>query len=255
LPRSPMASISLTPIEGIALVRQGDNPAELIASAVAKCALRLEPGDIIVVCQKLISKAEGRIVNLKDVKPSKVALNYAQRWDKDPRAVEVVLSQTSRIVRMDRGVLIVETGPGWVCANAGVDESNSIGDDVAILLPQDPDASASRLREELKRLCGVEVAVLITDTFGRPWREGLTEVCIGIAGMEPMLDLRGTRDLGARELLHTVVAVADELAAAAGLLMPKAAGIPAVLVRGYKYERGQGSAKALIRAAEADLFR
>jgi coenzyme F420-0:L-glutamate ligase / coenzyme F420-1:gamma-L-glutamate ligase len=250
-----MASLSFTPIEGIPLVKQGDNPAELIAVAIAKCGLKLEPGDIIVVCQKVISKAEGRVVNLKDVKPSSVAMNYARRWDKDPRAVEVALSQTSRIVRMDRGVLIVETGPGWVCANAGVDESNSIGDDLAILLPEDPDASASQLRSELKRLCGIEVGVLITDTFGRPWREGLTEICIGIAGMEPMLDLRGAKDLGGRELKHTVVAIADELASAAGLLMPKAAGIPAVLVRGYKYQRAQGSAKALIRAAEADLFR
>jgi coenzyme F420-0:L-glutamate ligase/coenzyme F420-1:gamma-L-glutamate ligase len=188
--------------------------------------------------------------------PSELARNFAARWDKDPRAVELVLRQTSRIVRMDNAVLIVETGPGWVCANAGIDESNSLADDRAILLPEDADASAVRLRRELQRLTGADVAVLITDTFGRPWRDGLTEVCIGIAGLEPLLDLRGSTDLGGRELHHTVIAVADELAAAAGLLMPKAGAIPAVLVRGYAYRPAEGvSAKALIRPAASDLFR
>ena len=176
---------------------------------------------------------------------------YAARWEKDPRAVELVLRQTSRIVRMDNGVLIVETGPGWVCANAGIDESNSLDDDRAILLPEDADAPPRRIRDEIrKRLTGVEVAVLVTDTFGRPWRDGLTEVCLGIAGMNPMLDLRGTTDLGGRELHHTVIAIADEIAAGAGLLMPKAGAIPAVLVRGYHYEPCEGSAKVLIRPAE-----
>jgi coenzyme F420-0:L-glutamate ligase/coenzyme F420-1:gamma-L-glutamate ligase len=167
-----------------------------------------------------------------------------------------VLRQTSRIVRMDNAVLIVETGPGWVCANAGIDESNSLADHHAILLPEDGDASAVRLRAEIKRLTGAEVAVLITDTFGRPWRDGLTEVCIGIAGLDPMLDMRGATDLGGRELHHTVIAVADEVAAAAGLLMPKAGATPAVLLRGYRYEPVEGaSAKALIRPAASDLFR
>ena len=185
-----------------------------------------------------------------------MARKFAARWDKDPRAVELVLRQTSRIVRMDNAVLIVETGPGWVCANAGIDESNSLEDDRAILLPEDADASAARLRADLKRLTGADIAVLITDTFGRPWRDGLTEVCIGIAGIDPMLDLRGTTDLGGRELHHTVIAQADELAAAAGLLMPKAGAIPAVLVRGYQFARVEGaSAKALIRPAASDLFR
>ena len=250
-----MTSVSLTPIEGIPLVKHGDDLADLLARGLQKSALKLEPGDIVVVCQKIVSKAEGRTVDLKDMEPSQLALNFAARWGKDARTLEVVLRQTSRIVRMDRGVLIVETGPGWVCANAGVDESNSMTDGHAILLPEDPDASASRIRAELKRRYGLEVAVLITDTFGRPWRDGLTEICLGIAGMNPMLDLRGTKDMGGRELHHTVVAIADEIASAAGLLMQKAAGIPAVLVRGYKYESAEGSAKALIRPAEADLFR
>lgn len=250
-----MASLTLTAIEGIPMIMAGDNLAELIAHALERMNLRLRDGDILAVCQKIVSKAENRLVNLKDVEPSPLAVRFAERWDKDPRAVELVLRQTSRIVRMDNAVLIVETGPGWVCANAGIDESNSLEEGRAILLPEDPDASAAKLRDELKRLTGAEIAVLITDTFGRPWRDGLTEVCLGIAGMNPMLDLRGTNDLGGRELHHTVIAIADELAAAAGLLMPKAGATPAVLIRGYRYHAGAGSAKALIRPAASDLFR
>jgi coenzyme F420-0:L-glutamate ligase / coenzyme F420-1:gamma-L-glutamate ligase len=250
-----VATLTLTPVEGMPLVKQGDNLAQLLTRALETAGLGLARGDIVVICQKIVSKSEGRLVYLKDVEPSELAINYAKRWDKDPRQVEVVLRQTSRIVRMDRAVLIVETGPGWVCANAGVDESNSMSDECAILLPADPDASAERIRAELKRLTGVEIAVLITDTFGRPWRDGLTEICLGIAGMNPMLDLRGTTDLAGRELHHTVVAIADEIASAAGLLMGKAEAIPAVIVRGYKYDPSGGSAKALIRPAEADLFR
>lgn len=250
-----MRTISLTAIEGIPMVKAGDDLAALIAGRLDATGLRLEPGDILVVCQKVVSKAEGRVVDLKDFEPSEFARSYATRWEKDPRAIEIVLRQTSRIVRNDRAVLIVETGPGWVCANAGVDESNSLEDGRAILLPEDPDASARRLRDQLGRRLGVAVAVLITDTFGRPWRDGLTEVCLGIAGMNPILDLRGTADLGGRELHHTVVAIADEIASAAGLLMEKAGAIPAVVVRGYQYEPFEGSAKVLIRPAEADLFR
>lgn len=250
-----MGTLSFIAIENIPLVKPGDDIAELVAQALAKNRLRLARGDIVIVCQKIVSKAEGRVVRLKDVEPTPLATKIAAQWEKDPRAVEVVLRQTNRVVRMDRGVIIVETGPGWICANAGVDESNSMADGLAILLPEDPDASAARIRAGLARIAGVEVAVLITDTFGRPWREGLTEVCLGIAGMNPILDLRGTMDLGGRPLHHTVVAVADELACAAGLLMQKAAGVPAVLARGYQHEPSEGSAKALIRPAENDLFR
>ncbi|MGA3230315.1 MAG: coenzyme F420-0:L-glutamate ligase [Candidatus Binatus sp.] len=250
-----MRTISLTAIEGIPMLKAGDDLAALIAGRLDATGFRLEPGDILVVCQKVVSKAEGRVVNLKDFEPSEFARNYASRWEKDPRAIEIVLRQTSRIVRNDRAVLIVETGPGWVCANAGVDESNSLEDGRAILLPEDPDASARRLRDQIRRRFGVTVAVLVTDTFGRPWRDGLTEVCLGIAGMNPILDLRGTNDLGGRELHHTVVAIADEIASAAGLLMEKAGAIPAVVMRGYKYEPFEGTAKVLIRPAEADLFR
>jgi coenzyme F420-0:L-glutamate ligase/coenzyme F420-1:gamma-L-glutamate ligase len=250
-----MRSVIFSAIEGIPLVRQGDRLGELICSAMAASGLQPTRGDILVVCQKVISKSEGRTCELRNIEPSALATAYATRWDKDPRAVELVLRQTSRIVRMDHGVLIVETGPGWVCANAGIDESNSLEDDRAILLPEDPDASAMRLRKDLKRLTGAEIAVIITDTFGRPWRDGLTEVCLGVAGMDAMLDLRGSADLGGRELHHTVIAIADELACAAGLLMPKAGATPAVLIRGYHYKPAEGSAKALIRPAASDLFR
>jgi coenzyme F420-0:L-glutamate ligase/coenzyme F420-1:gamma-L-glutamate ligase len=250
-----MAAVTITALEGIPLIKAGDNIAQLMLASLLRADLRLADRDIIVVCQKAVSKSEGRVLDLKDITPSELAKSFAARWEKDPRVVELVLRQTSRIVRMDRGVLIVETGPGWVCANAGLDESNSMADDKAILLPVDPDASAAGIRAELKRLSGAEVAVIISDTFGRPWRDGLTEVCLGISGMEAMLDLRGTHDLGGRELSHTVVAVADELACAAGLLMEKASAIPAVLIRGYAYKPAAGTAKSLIRPAEADLFR
>ena len=237
------------------MIKKGDDLARLIVDAIDRSGLQLQTRDIVVICQKAISKSEGRVVDLKQIEPSEMARQYAARWEKDPRAVELVFRQTSRIVRMDRGVLIVETGPGWVCANAGIDESNSLQDDTAILLPVDPDRSAAKIRSELKRLTGAEVAVLISDTFGRPWRDGLTEVCLGISGMNPMLDLRGSTDLAGRELHHTVVAIADELVSAAGLLMEKAAAVPAVLVRGYQYEVADVSAKVLIRPAESDLFR
>jgi coenzyme F420-0:L-glutamate ligase / coenzyme F420-1:gamma-L-glutamate ligase len=250
-----MRSITLTAIEGVPIVKQGDDLAALLAAGLESTGLAPAAGDVIVVCQKIISKSEGRVVDLKNIEPSAFARNLALRWEKDPRAVELVLRQSNRIVRNDRGVIIVETGPGWVCANAGVDESNTIGDDRAILLPVDPDASAAQIRAGLRARCGIDIAVVVTDTFGRPWRDGLTEICLGISGMNPMLDLRGTHDLGGRELHHTVVAIADELASAAGLLMEKSSGIPAVLVRGYAYQPFEGSAKVLIRPAEADLFR
>jgi coenzyme F420-0:L-glutamate ligase/coenzyme F420-1:gamma-L-glutamate ligase len=250
-----MPSINITALEGIPLIKQGDDLAQFIVAAAARSDLGLKDGDVIVVCQKAVSKSEGRVFDLNQVTPSEIARTIAAKWEKDPRVVELVLRQTNRIVRMDRGVIIVETGPGWICANAGLDESNSMADDKAILLPVDADASATRIRTDLKRLTGAEVAVLVSDTFGRPWRDGLTEVCLGISGMEAMLDLRGTHDMGGRELSHTVVAVADELACAAGLLMEKASGVPAVLIRGYVYKPAAGTAKTLIRPAEADLFR
>jgi coenzyme F420-0:L-glutamate ligase/coenzyme F420-1:gamma-L-glutamate ligase len=250
-----MGSVTLTAIEGIPLIEAGDDLADLIFSAASRQGLRFEAGDIVAVCQKIVSKSEGRTRELADVAPSALARNFAAQHDKDSRSVELVLRESKRIIRMERGVLIVETGPGWVCANAGMDESNSMADGRAILLPIDPDRSAAKIRTGLKRRTGVDLAILITDTFGRPWREGQTEVCLGIAGMHPLLDLRGSRDMGGRELHHTVLAIADELASAAGLLMRKDAGLPAVMIRGYQYQPSESDARSLIRAPELDLFR
>jgi coenzyme F420-0:L-glutamate ligase / coenzyme F420-1:gamma-L-glutamate ligase len=249
-------SITISAIPGIPAIKPGDDLATSLLSALDRAAMPLATGDIVVVCQKIVSKAEGRIARLGEVTPSPFAQQIAaQTTDKDPRIIEVILRETTRIIKMDRGHLIVETGPGWVCANAGVDESNSLGPDIVILLPKDPDASAQALRAAIRERTGVEVAVLITDTFGRPWREGLVDFALGLAGMEAQLDLRGEHDLTGRELHHTVMAQADALAAAAGLMMRKGAGIPAVLIRGYAFQPADGNAKALIRAREFDLFR
>jgi coenzyme F420-0:L-glutamate ligase/coenzyme F420-1:gamma-L-glutamate ligase len=210
----------------------------------------------LVVCQKVISKSEGRIAKLSDITPSAFAQQIAaQTTDKDPRIVEVILRETTRIIKMDRGHLIVETGNGWICANAGVDESNSYDTQTVILLPKDPDASAQRLRQSLGRAYSCDIAVLVIDTFGRPWRDGLVDFALGVAGMEALLDLRGATDMSGRELHHTVVAQADGLAAAAGLLMRKGDGIPAVLIRGYEFTPAEGTGKTLIRDRQMDLFR
>lgn len=249
-------TISITPITGIPLVQPGDDLAALVLGGVSHSGLQLAAGDIVVVCQKVVSKAEGRIARLSEITASPFAQQIAaQTTDKDPRIVEVILRETNRIVKMARGHLIVETGPGWVCANAGVDESNSLGPDIVILLPKDPDASAQRLRAAFAERVGVDVAVLITDTFGRAWREGLVDFALGVAGMEAQLDLRGEHDMSGRELHHTVMAQADALAAGAGLVMRKGDGIPAALVRGYEFRPAEGNAKSLIRAPEFDLFR
>ncbi len=249
-------SITLTALAGIAAIQPGDDLATVLLTALERSRLALANGDIVVVCQKIVSKSEGRVVRLGDVTASPFARQLAaQTTDKDPRIVEVILQATRRVVRMDRGHLIVETGLGWVCANAGVDESNSLGPDMVVLLPEDPDASAQRLRTALRERTGTELAVLITDTFGRPWREGLVDFALGLAGMDALLDLRGQHDLTGRELHHTVIAQADALAAAAGLLMRKGDGIPAVLVRGYAFTPSDGNARSLVRAAEFDLFR
>jgi coenzyme F420-0:L-glutamate ligase/coenzyme F420-1:gamma-L-glutamate ligase len=249
-------SISITAVTGIPAVEPGDDLASLLLSALERTTLRLLTGDIVVVCQKVVSKAEGRVVRLSEVTASPFARQLAAAMtDKDPRVIEVVLRETKRIVKMDRGHLISETGPGWVCANAGVDESNSLDADTVVLLPLDPDASARRLREAFHQRAGVEVAVLITDTFGRPWREGLVDFALGVAGMDALLDLRGQHDITGRELHHTVMAQADALAAAAGLVMRKGDAVPAALVRGYEFAPAEGDGKRLIRSREFDLFR
>lgn len=250
----------ILPIPGLPQVRPGDDLAELLASAISTSRVGVKPGDVLVVCQKVISKAEGRVVALADVEPSDLAKRWAATHDKDPRLIELVFRESTRIVRMDGGNLIVETGPGWVCANAGIDQSNAIAEGVVTLLPLDPDASARRLRERLRDHLGVTLAVVITDTFGRPWREGQVEFALGVAGMGPVDDLRGTRDMMGHELGVTVIGVADEIACAAGLAMRKASGVAAVLIRGCDVpaeaadEEARGG-RSLIRPREHDLFR
>ena len=251
---NPMPSpLRLVPIPGLPEVEPGTDLAELIRGAAKKAGIDLA-GTVLVVCQKIVSKAEGRLVSLTDVEPSDEALEIAKEHDRDPRQVEVVLRESRRIVRRGNGVLITETHHGFVCANAGVDLSNAPGPDVAVLLPEDPDASARRLCDALSSPAG-PTPVIISDTFGRPWREGLVDVALGSAGLAPIRDDRGSRDRAGRELIVTQPATADQLAAAAGLLMWKSAGVPVVVVEGFPIE-GDGSVKeALLRDPSTDLFR
>jgi coenzyme F420-0:L-glutamate ligase/coenzyme F420-1:gamma-L-glutamate ligase len=241
-------------IPGIPEIRKGQNLGRLIALAARRAGIVLEAGDILVVAQKIISKAEGRIVALSTVKPSPRALALAKKLSGDPRLMEVILRESKRVVRSER-VLIVETHHGFVCANAGVDHSNVAGRDCVTLLPKSPDRSARQLAAALRKQTGKRVAVIISDTFGRPWRLGLINVAIGAAGVPTMIDLRGKRDRHRKLLRATVVAVADELAAAGGLLMGKAAGTPVVVIRGYRCRFVQDPASRIIRPAEEDLFR
>jgi len=246
--------VTIQAIPGMPMVQPGDDLAAQILTALADTPL--VDGDILIVCQKVVSKAEGRVVDVRTVTPSAFALQLAaQTQGKDARVVEIILRETTRIVRMDNGTLIVETGPGWVCANAGVDESNSGDPHLVILLPHDPDASAQRLVATVRARTGRRVAAIVTDTFGRPWRQGLVDFALGVAGMPALLDLRGSTDLDGRVLKHTVQAQADALAAAAGLVMRKGDGLPVALVRGYAFDDAPGSGRELLRAREFDLFR
>ncbi len=240
-------------LQGIPDVATGDNIARLIVEAAATDTAWADC--VAVVAQKIVSRSEGRVVDLNRVQPSEQAREYAAKQGKDPRLMEVILGETRRIVKMERDVMIVETRHGLVCANAGVDQSNAPGPDLVTLLPADPDASAERIRAGLREKTGHDVPVIISDTFGRPWRMGLVNVAIGAAGLAPLKDYRGRRDRAGRLLRGTVSAVADELAAAAGLMMEKASGAPVVLIHGAAIERGAGSGKDLIRPPEEDLFR
>jgi coenzyme F420-0:L-glutamate ligase/coenzyme F420-1:gamma-L-glutamate ligase len=242
--------IEITALATLPDVRAGDDLAALLRKAAAQERQSIDASVVLAVAQKVVSKAEGAVVDLRAVEPSALARSWAVESGKDPRLVELILRQSRRIVKMDRGVLIAETPHGLVCANAGVDQSNTEGDDFATILPADPDASARSLRTTLG--CG---AVIVTDTFGRPWREGLVDVAIGVAGLEALEDYRGCTDRRGRKLAATIIAVADQLAAAAGLLMRKPDGCPAVLIRGFEWQRGEGSARALIRNPAQDLFR
>lgn len=247
-------SIALLPLPGLPEIRKGDDLARGIVEAARRAGIAFEHTDVLVIAQKIVSKAEGRLLKLSTIKPSPQALQFAAKLKKDPRLVEVILRESRRIVRSDP-VLIVETHHGLVCANAGVDQSNIPGRDVVSLLPRSPDRTARDLAANLRKRTGKRIAVIISDTFGRPWRLGLTNVAIGAAGVPALLDLRGTRDLHGKPLHATILAVADELAAAAGLAMGKAAGIPAVIVRGYRYRPVLDPAARILRPANEDLFR
>ena len=239
---------------GIPEVRPGDDLAALILAAVSD-AQPLQPGDILIVTHKIVSKAEGALVDLTSVQPSAEAARFAAAWGKDARQVEVVLREAARIVRMERGIIIAETRHGFVCANAGVDISNVPGHDVVCLLPADPDASAARLHAALSERLGFHLPVIISDTFGRPWRNGLVNVAIGVAGMLPLADYRGQPDTHGYIMRASVLAVADELAAAAELVMGKVEAGPVAVIRGYAYTPGEGSSRQLIMEAERNLFR
>jgi coenzyme F420-0:L-glutamate ligase / coenzyme F420-1:gamma-L-glutamate ligase len=245
-----LTRLELIAVEGLPEVKPGDDLGVLISSRS-----ELKAGDILVVAQKVVSKSEGRLISLRTVKASEDAVRIASDLisEPDPRMVQVVLDESVRVLRSHR-VLITETRHGFVCANSGVDHSNIPGDDVLTLLPEDPDASADRLRSSLRELAGVEVGVIVSDTFGRPWRLGIVNVALGIAGLPALVDLRGSVDDAGKALHATVLAVADDIAAAAGLVMGKTARTPAVIVRGLQMH-GSGRGRDLVRPAAEDLFR
>jgi coenzyme F420-0:L-glutamate ligase / coenzyme F420-1:gamma-L-glutamate ligase len=250
--------IRILPIAVNGEIRAGESLSARLLAAAQELGVRFQDGDILVVKHKVVSKAEGATVALDEIRPSKSSQAWARRYGLDARVSELALRESRRIVRQEQGVLITETQHGFVCANSGVDVSNVDGGKHAVLLPMNPDRSAARLRRELKKHLGIEIAVIISDSFGRPWREGLTEAAIGVAGMRPLIDYRGHCDPHGYSLHATVDAVADELACAAGLVCGKLAGTPACIIRGYSYfpeSRGSGGARELIRPAKNDLFR
>src|SRR3989441_11229173 len=247
--------LTLIPVRRIPAIKKGDGLGRLLVTRLKEPVDTCQPGDITVVAQKIVSKAEGRVVSLSRIAPSDFAKTIASNVGKDPRQVEVILRETEKMVIMKGRHLITEPKQGITCANAGVDQSN-VGDrDSVPLLPQDSDASADRIRKTIHEITGRKVPVIITDTFGRAWRMGQVNFAIGISGMKPIHDYRGTKDMYRRTLRVTEIAVADELASAAELVMNKADRVPVAIIRGYKAPKGQGRIKELIRPEEFDLFR
>ena len=253
------SEIRIIGLQGLPDITPGLDLAKEITSRVSAEGLTLGAvdglPDILVVTQKVVSKSEGRLVDLRTVTPSPFAQQFARRYEKDPRVVEVVLRESRRVVKMDHGTIISETHHGFVCANAGVDESNLEDDDTVALLPVDSDLSARQLRAGIGKLTGFEPAIIISDTFGRPWRDGLVNVAIGVAGLRPLCDYRDMADTGGRIMKVTALAIADELASAAELVMGKLDKVPVALVRGYSYTPGEGAGQELIRPPEKDMFR
>lgn len=251
----PQSELRVLPIPVAAEIRAGDSIANHLLASFRKRGLGFQVGDILIVKHKIISKSEGRLVDLDTVHPSAASIAWAKQYDLDARVIELALRESRAVIRRQNGVLITETHHGFLCANSGIDVSNVDGGRHAILLPEDPDRSATQLHRELKKRTGLKIPVIITDSFGRPWREGLTEVAIGIAGMKPLRDDRGRRDPHGYKLRASLEAIADELACAAGLVCGKLNRVPACLVRGFRYEPGSGRACDLLRPAAADLFR
>jgi coenzyme F420-0:L-glutamate ligase/coenzyme F420-1:gamma-L-glutamate ligase len=242
--------IRLIPVPMADEIRSGDALADKLIESV-----RFQPGDILVIKHKIVSKAEGRIVELNTIKPSAESQTWAKQYDLDPRVIELALCESRSVIRRKNGVLITETHHGFICANSGVDISNVDGGTHAVLLPEDPDYSAAKIRREIKKRTGLSIAVIITDSFGRPWREGLVDFCIGIAGMKALRDDRGQKDSHGYKLHASVEAIADELAAAAGLVCGKLNRTPACIIRGFRYKQRQSRTQELLRPAATDLFR
>jgi coenzyme F420-0:L-glutamate ligase/coenzyme F420-1:gamma-L-glutamate ligase len=247
--------IEIIPIRNIPEISRGDDLGKVIIESSRRQSIRIRDNDIIVITHKIISKAEGRVIDLNSITPSKFALKVGRHIAKDPRLVEAILSQSRRLVKMVKGLIISETSHGFVCANAGVDQSNvRIGN--VVLLPANPDRSAQKIRSTLRHETGKQVAVIISDTFGRPWREGQVDVAVGIAGLEPFADYRGMQDQYGYDLKATVICVADEIASAAELCMNKLDRVPVAIVRGYKFKRAEDvSSRSLARKPSRDLFR
>jgi coenzyme F420-0:L-glutamate ligase / coenzyme F420-1:gamma-L-glutamate ligase len=241
-------------VQGLPEIVPGQDLAPMIVEAARRQRTPIDGRDLLVISQKIISKAEGRIVRLSDVTVSASARSVAEEIGRDPRLVEVILGESRRVVRKDKGVLIVETHHGWVCANAGVDQSN-VDADTACLLPEDSDRSARALRDRLRSLTGHDLAIIVADTFGRPWREGLVNVAIGLAGFEPIVSYLGQEDPAGHVLQATILALADELASAAEPVMGKLDRVPVAIVRGLAWPPGEGSSRALMRDPARDLFR
>ena len=247
-------SLEVFPVLGLPEIQPGDDLAAMLLNACKKQRLGIRTGDIFVVAHKIVSKAEGRIVALNSVNPSEQSIQWAGEYNKDPHLFQLILNETQRIVRMDRGVIISETRHGFVCANAGVDTSN-VPEGHAILLPKDPDRSARDLQKRLTKQSGVFVGIIVSDTFGRPWREGIVNVALGVAGLPALDDYRGRRDRMGKTMQATLIARADEIACAAELVMGKSRGVPIALVRGLNYSSRSGSGRQLLRSPERDLFR
>lgn len=248
------AAVTIWALDGLPEVQVGDDLAHQLLTAL-QAGPALVAGDLLVITHKIVSKAEGRLVDLTTISPSPEASRFAQAWNKDARQVEVVLREAVRIVRMERGVIIAETHHGFICANAGVDASNVPGSETVCLLPHDPDASAARLHQRLSAAYGFAIPIIISDSFGRPWRNGIINIAIGVAGLEPLADYRGQTDPHGYLMSASVLAVADELASAAELVMGKIDGRPVAAIRGYPYQSGAGRASQLVMAPERDLFR